>query len=584
MLQPLYRSILDNEGHVSIVKARAAEMLQKDKGNVGLGRKLETLDAVWNPLLTAAKGRHARLEKAKATDHQWQTAKSTLEEYLTSDESLLADISAAAPSTDPDVCAHRVQRVQDLKSEMVIQGSDYKAAISLGDELITCTERDSEEVQDSLDGFHDRWEKLRGAVKKLEQRLEKEVQLWKQYSNSLGDAKSALEQCQEQTNKLPPTDPNSLVRLKGLLEDLQGPVHRKIKAAEVAARNIDPSMMDDEGISGLGKEAEELRSEILDKIARVEVSEDMVRDFHNLLAGLAKGVKGLQADFGDLGPLARDPPRLESQERQTEDFLENINPKEAELSDVRARLEDLSCKGMPSEARKSCVEKISKLEEDMEQLGKNGRQRMENVGNLREDLTELLEELKNTRNGIVEIMFSDVLQQSITGDLQDVRVQLENLRNFKDGLEPLSHRVENLLDKGKDLVKSAAPGVDTSLLESAMNDLSDSWKELKLRLSEREQTLDGAILGLGNYKDAHNSMLNWLEDTEDLMANQREPSSDYKVVKAQMQEQRLLQKLIDDKRPNVEGFIAMVEQIERLAADENERQQLRAELNNVTGR
>jgi hypothetical protein len=48
--------------------------------------------------------------------------------------------------------------------------------------------------------------------------------------------------------------------------------------------------------------------------------------------------------------------------------------------------------------------------------------------------------------------------------------------------------------------------------------------------------------------DLHKSLLNWLEETEEMVENQKPPSSDYKVVKAQLQNHDFQTKLVDDKQ------------------------------------
>ncbi|XP_053101052.1 microtubule-actin cross-linking factor 1, isoforms 6/7-like isoform X2 [Hemicordylus capensis] len=50
-------------------------------------------------------------------------------------------------------------------------------------------------------------------------------------------------------------------------------------------------------------------------------------------------------------------------------------------------------------------------------------------------------------------------------------------------------------------------------------------------------------------------MLSWVGDMEELMAGQKPPSSEAKVVKAQLQEQKLLQRLLDERRPHVERLL-----------------------------
>lgn len=58
-------------------------------------------------------------------------------------------------------------------------------------------------------------------------------------------------------------------------------------------------------------------------------------------------------------------------------------------------------------------------------------------------------------------------------------------------------------------------------------------------MSERDRSLDSAILQSGKFNDALKNLIDWMKETEDLVANQKSPSPDYKVAKAQLQEQKV---------------------------------------------
>lgn len=60
-----------------------------------------------------------------------------------------------------------------------------------------------------------------------------------------------------------------------------------------------------------------------------------------------------------------------------------------------------------------------------------------------------------------------------------------------------------------------------------------------LQIAERSAQLHEALLHCGRFQDALESLLNWLTDTEELVANQKPPSAEFKVVKAQIQEQKV---------------------------------------------
>lgn len=60
-----------------------------------------------------------------------------------------------------------------------------------------------------------------------------------------------------------------------------------------------------------------------------------------------------------------------------------------------------------------------------------------------------------------------------------------------------------------------------------------------IQVAQRIAQLQEALLHCGKFQDALEPLLSWLADTEELIANQKPPSAEYKVVKAQIQEQKV---------------------------------------------
>lgn len=58
-------------------------------------------------------------------------------------------------------------------------------------------------------------------------------------------------------------------------------------------------------------------------------------------------------------------------------------------------------------------------------------------------------------------------------------------------------------------------------------------------MADRERKLDSALLQSGKFNEALASLLDWLTETEEMVAHQKSPSPEYKVVKAQLQEQKV---------------------------------------------
>lgn len=65
-------------------------------------------------------------------------------------------------------------------------------------------------------------------------------------------------------------------------------------------------------------------------------------------------------------------------------------------------------------------------------------------------------------------------------------------------------------------------------------------------------------------------MSKWLSDTEEMVANQKPPSADYKVVKAQLQEQKFLKKLLLDRQQSMSSLLDMGQDIANHAHPEEQ--------------
>ncbi|XP_014680833.1 PREDICTED: dystonin-like [Priapulus caudatus] len=136
---------------------------------------------------------------------------------------------------------------------------------------------------------------------------------------------------------------------------------------------------------------------------------------------------------------------------------------------------------------------------------------------------------------------------------------------------------------GQALVNSAAAGVATATLEADLDAISDKWSALKQAAADRERRLDVALLQSGKFQEALASMLNWLGEMEEAVANQKPPSADYKVVKAQLQEQKFLEKLLADRQDNLRSLQTMGEDIATVASEE-EAENVQAQLTDLGSR
>ena len=80
------------------------------------------------------------------------------------------------------------------------------------------------------------------------------------------------------------------------------------------------------------------------------------------------------------------------------------------------------------------------------------------------------------------------------------------------------------------------------------------------------------MLHAGKLEEALESLLGWLDETEDMISNQKAPAADFKVVKAQLQEQKFLQRMLEDRGESVKGIEATAAELVKAASPEDREQ------------
>uniref|UniRef100_A0A8C4R8G0 Uncharacterized protein n=1 Tax=Eptatretus burgeri TaxID=7764 RepID=A0A8C4R8G0_EPTBU len=175
--------------------------------------------------------------------------------------------------------------------------------------------------------------------------------------------------------------------------------------------------------------------------------------------------------------------------------------------------------------------------------------------------------------------------------LTDVTTEGDSFENDKKVLafqkgkvEALQTAVQAVNWQGQALVQSAPPTADTHNLETSLEDVNTRWNSLNRQVAERAAKLQEALLHCGKFYEALESLLSWLADTEELVAGQKPPSAEYKVVRAQLQEQKLLQRVLEGNRVRVEALRSEGELIAEQTSEPVERQRVLGALESLDHR
>ncbi len=191
---------------------------------------------------------------------------------------------------------------------------------------------------------------------------------------------------------------------------------------------------------------------------------------------------------------------------------------------------------------------------------------------------------ETTLSSIQEVQSEERSFGAIGGDVESIKHQQDEFRQFqRRTVEIVGKEVEKTNREGQGLIQSAASGVNTTQMERDLERMNELWNALKQAVAERERKLERGLLQSGKFQEALNGLLAWMDEMDDMINNQKPPSSDYKVIKAQVQEQKFVAKLLNDRRTAIESLVRMGKEIAS-TADPQEKRKVEADIDNLQSR
>merc|ERR1719225_1882171 len=291
----------------------------------------------------------------------------------------------------------------------------------------------------------------------------------------------------------------------------------------------------------------------------------------------------LDDELNKMGPIARDLNTLYKQKEEVQSFLQRISKKR---SDVVALVEEskmlIRSGGVPNP--RELEETVSGLQKSLDKLEQRGKGRDKDGDDMIAKVQAFYDHFGGVMDDIQEVIREEKALGSVAGDTATIKSQQEQFKQFQSRVvAAVSKEVDKCNRSGQGLIQSAASGVNTSGMEKDLEKLNELWNSLKQALAERERKLDQGLLQSGKYGEALKGLMSWMDEMEGMMQNQKPPSADYKVVKAQVQEQKFVQKLLNDRRGAVESLIKTGQEI-AAAADPSERRRIEGEVSGLRDR
>ncbi|XP_027759167.1 microtubule-actin cross-linking factor 1 isoform X19 [Empidonax traillii] len=588
------KSLNQHSGSYEMIVAEGESLLlsvQPGEEKTTLQNQLVGLKTHWEELSKQAADRHSKLKDClqKAQKYQRHT-----EDLLPWVEDCKVKVAELEVTLDPVQLEATLLRSKAMLSDVEKRRSLLEMLNSAADILIDASQTDEDDIRDEKAGINQKMDAITeelqaktGSIEEMSQRLKEFQESFKNIEKKLEGAKHQLEIYdalgpQACSNK-------NLEKLRAQQEVLQA-LELQVDYLKNLTQGLVEDAPDGSDCSQLLSQAEvaqqdfrAVKQKVNDCCALMENKLEGISQFNSRVREMFSQLADLDDELDSMGPIGRDSDSLQSQAEDVRAFLGKLQRLkldiEASESECKKMLEEEGSPDLLGLKRE--LETLNKQCSKLTERGRNRREQVETTLSRVEDFYSRLKELTHMTTAAEE---NEALQWVVGTEVETISQQLADFKLFqKEQVDPLQVKLQQVNGVGQGLIQSAGKNCDVQGLEHDMEEINTRWNTLNKKVAQRVAQLQEALLHCGKFQDALEPLLSWLADTEELISNQKPPSAEYKVVKAQIQEQKLLQRLLDDRKATVEMIQAEGDRIAQ-SAEPADREKIVGQLESLARR
>ncbi|XP_060114429.1 microtubule-actin cross-linking factor 1 isoform X14 [Heteronotia binoei] len=557
------KSLNQHSGSYEMIVAEGESLLLsvhpgEEKAN--LQSQLVNLKATWEELSKQIANRHVKLKDCLQKAQKYQRHIEDLSPWV---EDCRAKMSELEVTLDLVQLEAALLRSKALLSDVEKRRSLLEMLNSAADILINASQMDEDDVRDEKGRLNRKMDAITEELHAKTESLEEMSQRLKEFQESFRNIEKKLEGTKHQLEIYEALGPQAcssknLEKLRAQQEVLHA-LEPQVDYLKNFTRGLVEDAPDGSDSSHLLSQAEIAQQEF--KVVKEKVNEccilmetklEGIGQFNNHVREMFSQLADLDDELDSMGPIGRDIDSLQSQAEDVHEFLTKLQRLKIDIQaseeKCRQMLED---EGSPDLI--GLKRELETLSKQCGKLTERGRTRLEQVEMTLARVKDFYNQLKELNHMTTTAEENEALQWVVGTEVEAIKQQLADFKTFqKEQVDPLQLRLQQVNGLGQGLIQSAGKNSDVQGLEHDMEDINTRWNTLNKKVAQRIAQLQEALLHCGKFQDALEPLLSWLADTEELISNQKPPSAEYKVVKAQIQEQKLLQRLLDDRKATVE--------------------------------
>uniref|UniRef100_A0A2C9K839 Calponin-homology (CH) domain-containing protein n=1 Tax=Biomphalaria glabrata TaxID=6526 RepID=A0A2C9K839_BIOGL len=454
----------------------------------------------------------------------------------------------------------KMKELQSLQNEFLKKSHDYENFNKEADALLETVEDPHSDLKAQRNDVNKRWDAVSKGISEKTQNLEDLQGCLAEIEDNLSDTRHSLTRWEDKLAAhmdmgTPARDPKHIDKIKALRDDIAS-LQTNLDYLDKAVSDLNQNEEADssklkEAVSLLRNRQEQLELEVGELLSNMETGSAIVGQFQEMMKKAGSLLSELDSDFLKFSPVSRDEDELDGQLSEMKKFQTNLSNSIEPLTDLKEQAQDLQLAGFVADPELLNAQ-VEAVLAQKDRLKDKADQRQAEIEENLDKVKKVNERLKALRRNVDNAVANIDSMKPVGSDSNQIKDQIEELKNFnKSKVDPLQKDLEVLNADIQSLIQSVPSGISAGGLDEDLEALQDRWSDLSEKVSERERNLDQALLQSGKFKEALASLIGWLSETEETIATQKPASPEYRVVKAQLQEQKLLHKMIDDRVPSV---------------------------------
>ncbi|XP_071336943.1 dystonin isoform X4 [Trachinotus anak] len=558
----LQKALSEHEEAYNTITGEGEMLLQNTDGaeKLALQGQLTTLSSNWEEVRKSSVEQADNLQTALQRSLKYQDHAEKLSSWIQECEEGEGRVKL---TVDPVAIESSISQVKALQKDVDKHRGMVEQLNAAADSLLEVANTDTEAIKEEKASIGKRVDDVVEGLQSKRESLEKISHTIKEFNDTYKEAKGQLEGARKQVDTYESQgvqghSNKNLTNMKAQHKSLEG-MQNQVEHLKSLAQDLVADVPDADGVTDLLLQADSIEKDYgslnkkLEETCQVlEGKLQGIGQFQNSIREMFTRFTDLDDELDNMAPVDLDLATLKDQQESIQSFVAKLQ----ELMANTANAGDSCKKMLETETSPDLLGLKRDLDALSKQCGKlldRAKGREEQVQSTLTKIEELYGKLQQMEDKLCKAVDKEASQEAVGMETDVINQQLEAFKAFqKEDIDPLQTQLQDINSLSQGLIQSAAKGTSTKKLEDDLEDVNTKWNTLNKKIAERSAQLHEALLHCGRFQDALESLLSWLTDTEELVANQKPPSAEFKVVKAQIQEQKLLQRLLDDRKPTVE--------------------------------